>query len=174
MVVDHHVLVIASDAALGNFEPDQFSFHAPGFLLGQHFAAGEIAFVEFTNPTEVRFVQRGGFVDIVSVKRHSRFEAERVACGKPAGKHAVRGAEVSGVEKLGPQLFGVFRCCVNFETVFASVAGARDDALDAVNRAGGEVVILDLGKRQAGQFLQNRDRLGALQSELSVIGADVL
>lgn len=166
--------MIASDAALGNFEPDQFTLHALGFLLGQRFAAGEIAFVEFTDPTEVRFVQRGGFVDVVSVERHTRFEAQRVARRETAGQHAVGSAVVSGVEKFGPELFCVFRCCVNFETVFASVASARDDAVDAVNQAGCEVVILDLGKRHVGQFLQNRDRVRALQCELAVISADVL
>src|SRR5690349_22609339 len=50
LVVDSYFLIVARDAAVGHFKADQFSFHACGFLLGQRFAAYEVAFIEFANP----------------------------------------------------------------------------------------------------------------------------
>src|ERR1051326_4921701 len=117
LVVDDYFLIVARDAAVRDFKPNQLSFHALGFLLGQGFAADEVAFIEFTNPAEVCFEQRGGFVDLVAVERESGFEPERVAGSETAGQHALVAAEVSGVKDSGPQSLGMFGRRVDFEAV---------------------------------------------------------
>src|SRR5215213_2934822 len=73
--IDDYVLVIARDAALCHFKTDQLALHAFLFLLRECFATGEVAVIQFANPTEVCFEQRGRIVDVVAVKRHACFES---------------------------------------------------------------------------------------------------
>ena len=71
LVVDHHALVVASNAAIGNLESNKLPFYAVCFLLDQRFAPDEITFVEFANPTEICFVERSVFVDLVAIEGHA-------------------------------------------------------------------------------------------------------
>src|ERR1051325_1563022 len=86
--VDENILVIAGDATLSHFKTNQLAFDAFLLLLREGFATNKVAFIEFANPTEIRFEQGGGFVDVVAVERHARFESQRVASGEAAGKYA--------------------------------------------------------------------------------------
>jgi hypothetical protein len=59
---------------------------------------------------------------------------------------------------------------VDFEAVFAGVAGARDEHVgNAGHRAPGEPVVLDRGQIDLGQLLQRLKRARALQRQLRVV-----
>src|SRR6185295_14151393 len=136
--------------------------HADFFLPCQSVATDEVAFVQFANPTEVRFQQRCVFIDLVTIKRQAGFEAKCIASSETAGKHSGIAAVVAGIKHLVPNLFGLVGGGVHFKSVFARITGTRDDRGYAVNPAFGEVVVLNVSERQVGEFLKNTDSVRAL------------
>ena len=72
------------------------------------------------------------------------------------------------VQDFVPDALGLLGRDVDFETVLAGVAGARDAGGRAGDFAVGEVVILDRREIGAGQLLQSRWRLGPLNRQLRV------
>src|SRR5690606_5830956 len=74
---------------------------------------------------------------------------------------------------LIPELLGIPGIGIDLKTVFARVAGPRDDSLDTVDLAGREVVLLDRSQLRFGQLLQNPESLWALDSDLAVVCARV-
>ncbi len=79
----------------------------------------------------------------------------------------------AGLEHLVPELHCEFRIGINFKTVFAGVAGPRNDRFDTVNAAGREMVVLDLVKIRVGQVFQDADGLRSLDGDLAIIRACV-
>src|SRR5580700_7298420 len=53
-----------------------------------------------------------------------------------------------------PDLLGMLRREINFEAVFAGVAGARDHAVHAVHVAEGEMIVANRGEGNFGEALQ--------------------
>ena len=106
-------------------------------------------------------------VDIVSVERHLRFQAQRVA-----GAEAAR-LDVTTRDQLPKNGWAVLRRDVNLEAVFTGVAGARNDGRRAVNDPPVEVVVLHRGEIQVGVRLQNPFGVGTLQRELRVVVTDI-
>ena len=118
-----HFVAVAADAAAAHFESDQLARDALLLLLRKRVAADEIAFVELDDPAEVGFERRDGGVDLVPVERHLGFQAQRVARAQAAGLDAEFRA---GLENLVPEARRLRGRDVDFESVFAGVAGARD------------------------------------------------
>src|SRR5215213_5276613 len=78
LAVNEDLLVIASNATLCHLEAHELALHAFLFLTRQRFAAGEVALIQFAYPSEIRFEQCGGVVDVVAVERHSGFESQSI------------------------------------------------------------------------------------------------
>ena len=80
-------LVRTQHGALFDQQADEFARGAAGLLRSQGAAADEIAILRFPGdrPAEPRFQRRRGFVHVVAVQIHARFEAQRVARAEPAG-----------------------------------------------------------------------------------------
>ena len=123
------------DPAIDHFESDEFAPRPLRSLALEDIASHEVALFELDDPAEVRFERRGGVVDIISVQRHLRFEAKRVARAESAWCDA-------GTDDFLEQAWAFARRNVNFEAIFAGVTGARDDRRHAVDFAARETVIL--------------------------------
>src|SRR5947209_14049412 len=117
------------------------------FLLRQPVASNEITLTKFANPAKVGLEQGGGLVNLVTVERHCGLQPQGVPRREPTRQHAAGSAKISRVEKLFPQTFSLLRRSIDFKTIFASVAGPRDDGGNAVNPPVFEVVILNLFER---------------------------
>ncbi len=129
-------------------------FGPPDCLIGeQRVAADEFAFVQFEPAGEAGLENVDVFRDFVAVEAHARFEAQGVARAKAAGTNAELGA---CIEQRVPHLDGgwLVRGNVDFEAVFAGVAGARDHRIgNAGDRSPSEPVVLDGGEIGAGELL---------------------
>src|SRR6185503_6673772 len=106
LAINEDFLVIACNTAISYLEADEFALHAFFFLACERLAPGEVAFIQLAYPTEVRFEQRRGLVDVVAVERHARFESQSVARGQTTRQHACWCAGFSGVQNLVPELLG--------------------------------------------------------------------
>ena len=67
----------------------------------------------------------------------------------------------------------MFRREINFEAVFAGVAGARDQAINAAHFAEREMVIADRIERRRRELLQNFRGARTLNRELRIARAGV-
>jgi len=92
------------------------------FLFGEEGCfTGEVAiFFEFDGEVETSGGGAVFFVEVLSVKGESRFEAEGVAGDEATGGDAER-------EGFFPEEFAFFYGAEPFEAVFAGVASGRDD-----------------------------------------------
>ncbi len=88
------------------------------------------------------------FVDLVTVKRHARFEPQSVTRGQTAGQHAFAANRISGVENLVPELLSLVGSRVDFEAIFAGVASAGNDRRSTPSTCPRvEMVVLDFIER---------------------------
>ena len=117
-------MTIASNAAIGNLKAYQFASDAFLFLFLQTLAPDEVSLVEFGDPTQVSFQQRGGLVDFVAIQTHAGFQAQCVPRGETARQDTIIRSKISGVQHLVPKLFGFVRGRINLEPIFAGVARA--------------------------------------------------
>src|SRR5207244_3648035 len=101
-------------------EADELAARALRFLALEDVASHEITLVKFHDPAKVGFERRGGVVDVISVERHLRFETQRVSGPQTAWRH-------TGLDDLFEQQRTFRRRNVDFESIFARIAGARDD-----------------------------------------------
>ena len=110
-------------------------------------------FVELEPAREAGFEDVDLFGDFVAVEAHAGFEAEGVARAQAAGTNAELRA---GFEQRIPHLHrrGFVGGDVDLESIFARVAGARDQHVgNARDRSPGEVVIPDGGEIDFGELL---------------------
>ncbi len=93
-------------------------------------AAGAAALLD--RPFQRALDRRGRGVDVVAIEAKPGLEPQAVARAKPDRQH------VAVVEQFRRQRFGVVGRNRNLKAVLAGIAGARDEAVDAVDamRAG--------------------------------------
>src|SRR5438270_3963299 len=72
-------IAVPGDAAVDHLESRQLAARTFALLALQDVASEEVTLVDFHDPPEVGFERRGGLIDVVAVKRHLRFQAQRVA-----------------------------------------------------------------------------------------------
>src|SRR5829696_7597350 len=137
-------LIVARNTAFSHLETGELALHATFFLTCQRFAADEVALIQLANPSEIRLKESSGFVNLVTVQSHSRFESQRIAGSESTGNDPGRRARV---KDLVPKLLRAISRRIDFESVFTGVTSARNNARNAVHAAGTEVVILDLRER---------------------------
>ena len=77
----------------------------------------------------------------MAVKAHACFEAQSIARAEAAGNHA---GGFSSLHQVGPEFFSVFRSEIDFKSIFAGVAGARDEAINAADLAEGKMIVADM------------------------------
>mmetsp|Transcript_21803 Transcript_21803/g.85364 ORF Transcript_21803/g.85364 Transcript_21803/m.85364 type:complete len:361 (+) Transcript_21803:556-1638(+) len=109
-------------------------------------------------PGDARLDRRGGGVDVVAVQAQAGFQAQRIA------RAQADGLDLGVCQQLAGQGDGVVRVNGDFEAVFAGVAGAGQEGVDAIEAeeaAGHEGQLCDLGV----QARQHGHRLGALQCQ---------
>src|SRR5580698_7693430 len=73
-----------------------------------------------------------------------------------------------------PHLFGILRREINFEAVFAGVAGARDHAMHAIHVAERKMIVTNRGERNFGEALQQMLSQRALNREQGIAIAVIL
>src|SRR2546422_172818 len=136
--MDENRIAIARDVTSEHFEADQLSFHALFLLLRESLPANELALHEFHNPSKPGFEQRGRSVHVVSVKKHSRFEPQRVSRSQSSRNQTSRAARFQyGI----PNGFGMNGGKIEFKAVFTSVSGARNNCIRARDLRSHEVVV---------------------------------
>ncbi len=127
LAVDHNVLIVACDPAFRHFKADQLALHAGFFLLCQRVASNEVAFIQFADPAEVCFEQRGCL-------RRSRGRKE--PCPLRAAKCCARRSRREELRHLNRSFRRRESCSravrligggVDFESIFARVTGARNN-----------------------------------------------
>src|SRR5262249_47290207 len=77
-------VTVARYAAVDSFQPDQRAPEAGGSELLQRRAAKEIGFVHLAEAVEAGFPNVDGVRNLVAVKRHTSFQAQRVARAQTA------------------------------------------------------------------------------------------
>src|SRR5579859_2263619 len=125
--IEKHRIAVARDGlGLRDLEADEPASDALELLALQDFEAGERrTLVELHDEVETRFVRRRAVVDVVAIERQAGLETQRVAGAEAHGLGATR------ADQSVPELLSVIRAAVQLETVFACIAGARDEALHA-------------------------------------------
>src|SRR5690606_26978197 len=109
-------------------------------------------------PSHIGLDRRGGLVEIVAVEAETGFQAQRIARAE-AGRRHFRLRQQAARQRLGPA-----RRHGYLVAVLAGVAGAADQAVDAVERdrlAVHEAELLHAGR----EARQRRRRTGALQRD---------
>ncbi len=120
--------------------------------------ADEIAFIQFGDPHQPGFHRRNAIRNLMAVERIAHFGAQHVAGGKSDRQRAV-------IHQFVPDFNRDAVGNIDFEAVFAGVAGARNDAVCAIDPEPGKPVVADSFQIAIHQRLQDGLRGGALQSQ---------
>src|ERR1700680_4150443 len=99
----------------------------------------------------------------MSIEAHSRLQTQSVSRSETA-RNGPRG--LTRIEQIAPQLFRKLWIGIEFETVFARVAGARDQTFDAAHFSVGEAVVEQGVERRRSKPRQNLLRARTLQRQL--------
>ena len=107
----------------------------------------EVVAVELDDPSKARFEGIGGFIDIVSVQRQARFEAEGITASE-ASRFEAKGLPL--VEQQRPELGRVSIGTEYLHAIFAGISGPRHHAGNLSKFVGAEVKSFQV--RAAGPF----------------------
>ena len=167
---DEHRVTVAPDALIEHLEADKLARQPRLFLLREDVAPEKWGLFQFADPAKSRFPRRGGLVNFMAVEAHACFEAQSIARAEAAGNHA---GGFSSLHQIVPEFFRMFRSEIDFKSIFAGVAGARDQAINAAHLAEGEMIVADVVERRWRELLQDFGRARALNRELRIARAGV-
>lgn len=118
--VEHRVVGARGRGFFGAADRGEFQLRAGGFLAGENVAASEGGFLQIAKEPEAGFDRGAIGCEVIAIEREAHFEAERVACAKPAGCG-------TGGDEFFPERDAIGGRAEELESIFAGVARAAND-----------------------------------------------
>src|SRR5690242_15855445 len=141
----------ARDAAVARQDADQLAARAVALLVRERLPPDEVrALVQLDGPAQAGFERRDLFGQLVAVEAIAGLQAQGVARAEARRQQAMR---LAGIQHGVPEGGDLIGRAVQLEAVLAGVAGARDEAGDAGDRARRGVVVADGVQRGGGERL---------------------
>src|SRR5579885_1625993 len=155
-------IATAWHAAFAQFDADEQLARPLLFYLAQRIAPDEISLSQLHRPAQTCLQRIGPLIKLVAVETVAGLQTQRVARAQPRRQQSPR---LAGGEQVVPEPRCIDGSAIEFKAIFAGIAGARDDAVHAVDLSRRTVIIANAREIERGKLLQDALRLRPLEGE---------